>query len=272
MIQIDHIVKQLRQLAFCLDTFVMGSAVAEEYRSSYDDLSDLGRSAFTKAILVDYASVFMTHEFDEGLMGLISTKYLMKNEAFDKKLHEALMEVRHNLVAHASYESPGLGVTVATYTNNMPHTHQHEKVSVPIQFFLQNQTMGYIKNVDVIEEVVKHFKVCEQLTKEKASDLVSVLGELLLENAPTIHDLDFVEQLEVVSANVAARDETDDLSIEMKSLENLLIGRDNVQFLLTRMRMDRPFTGDYVGKGYRIISKPDSSKITVSFLANSTSQ
>jgi hypothetical protein len=272
MKQIDHIAKQLRQLAFCLDTFVMGSATAEEYLSSYSDLSDLGRSAFTKAILVDYASVFMTHKFDENLKEAIPTKYLKKNEAFDKKLHDALMEVRNNLVAHASYESPGLGVTVATYTNTMPHTHQHKKVSVPVQYFLQNQTMGYIKNVDLIEKMVEHFKVCEQLTKEKASELVSVLGDLLLENAPTIDALDFVETLEIVSANVAAKDDTDELSIEAKSLEHLLIGRENVQFLLTRMRMDRPFTGDYIGNGYRIISKPDSPEITVSFLANSTSQ
>jgi len=271
MSQIDHYVKQLRQLAFCLDTFVIGSRVAGEYLSSYDSLSDLARSAFTRSVLVDYASVFMKNTFDDDLKGFISTKFLTKSETFDKDFHDALMEVRHNLVAHKGYQSPGLGVKVATVKNSTPRTHQNEKVSAPIQYFLQNQSMGYIRSGDTIQKIVGHLKECEQLTMRKASELVDKLRDLLLADAPTLDKLDFVESLPVNGNSYAAKDEKDDLSIETKTLDDLKIGKDNVQFLLTRMRMDRSFQGDYISKkGYRITSNAESGEITISFLANNT--
>lgn len=246
--------------------------MAEEYQTSVSELSVAGKSAFTKAILVDYASVFVSHEFDEQLSGKISTKYLTRSTEFDNALHKGLIEVRNNLLAHASYESPGFVANVAKFSNNMTNTHQHKSVSVPIQYFLQHSSMGYISDTCLIEKIALHLEVCKRISYDKAAELVGALGELLLDEAPTIETLDFVEVLNDTNSHAIAKDVTDNLSIESKSLDHLLIGQDKVQFLMSRMRMDRPFTGDYLGNGYRIRFDPGNSEITVSFLAKSAKQ
>jgi len=264
--QTEHIVRQLVHLSFSLDTFLMSYELAKEYLNSFKTLSDIARTSFTKAILVDYAAAFISNEFDKGEKTIISTKYLTKSNSFNVDMHQALMELRHFLVAHASYENPNMVVNVAKFSNTQPETHRHEDLYIPIQFFLENTSMGFISNEDKIKEIIDHLETCKQLTFAKSGELVEHLKSCMIESAPVANALHAVRILEVNENQVSAVSETDYWGGNHKELE-LRFGRNNLQFFVTRLRIDRPFVGDYIGEGYRVREDATSGNITVSFLS-----
>ncbi len=264
--KVEPFVLQLRHLAFCFDKFLVGHETSKEYLKSVNELSAMAKSAFTKAILVDYSAVFMKNKFGTGHSITVSTEYLTKSPLFSKDIHAALIELRHQLVAHSDYKHPGISATVAEFINNQSDPNTHKSVFVPTQFFLQNISMLFIDSVEIIEQIVNHLNVCKNLTFDKARTLVEVLRNKMINYAPVLNSADFVDVLTITSRSEArAKNTTDPLNIEPKEVE-LKIGRTNVQFVVTRVRMDRPFQGEFEGNGFRIVSKfneTDSSKVNI---------
>lgn len=269
--EIKQLVKQFRHLAFCFDTFLVCHELTKEYINSVDKLSAMAKSAFTKAILVDYCTPFMKNEFVQGENITVSTKYLSKNQLFDKNIHEALLELRHQLVAHASYEHPALLTTAAEIINDRKDPNTHESVFIPAQFFLQNISMLFIDSAKILNQFDNHFNICKSLTMDKATELSELLSAKLLKYAPVANSAEFVEVLEQTGQNeTSAKNESDPLNIEPKEID-LKIGKTNIQFNITRVRMDRPYTGEFEGNGYRIVSelsKEDSSKVNINVTFN----
>ena len=68
-----HLIAQLTDLAFCLDAFVMAGKMSGEYLNSFDTLSDIAKSAFTKAIIIEYATPFITNEKCKRVRSFIAT-------------------------------------------------------------------------------------------------------------------------------------------------------------------------------------------------------
>ncbi len=269
--EIEQLVKQLRHLAFCFDTFLVSHELTKEYLNSVDKLSAMAKSAFTKAILVDYSTPFMKNEFVQGENTTVSTKYLSKSPLFDKNMHEALLELRHQLVAHASYEHPALLTTVAEIINDRKDPNTHECVFIPTQFFLQNISMLFIDSVNILNQFDNHLNICKSLTIDKARELTELLSAKLLKYAPVANSAEFVEVLEQTGKNETnVKKEYDPLNIEPKEID-LKIGKTNIQFIITRVRMDRPYIGEFEGNGYRIASElnnEDSSKINFNVTFN----
>lgn len=265
-----HLVRQLKHLAFCFDTFLIALEMAKEYQQTADKLSAMAKSAFTKAILVDYANPFMENEFEDGRKETVSTRYLLKNPHFDREMHESLLELRHNLIAHAHFESPGIAVTLAEFINNRREENTHAVVYVPGQYFLQNSSLLFVDAPDLLARLVHHIAVCGDLTVQKAHELFTMLGETMLAYAPVANSADCTTILSKASdSEYESKTETDPLGIRARVLE-LKIGKVGPLFTVTRLRHDDPFIGEYRGNGYVIRSKridddPSKISITVSF-------
>ena len=269
--EVEPFVIQLRHLAFCFDTFLVSHEIAKEYSGSVNQLSAMAKSAFSKAIIVDYSTPFMTNEFENGKSIQVSTKYLTKSPAFNKDIHESLLELRHKLVAHAGYENPGLSVTATEVVNDRKNSNTHDSVIIPAQFFLQNTSMLFLDSHEIIEKVTNHIEICKSLTMKKANELIDIMIEKIIKYAPVANSGDFVEILNQTGRNeVSAKGESESLNIKPKSID-LKIGKTNIQFVITRVRMDRPYKGDYVGNGYRItsvVNEDDPSKLNFNVAFN----
>ncbi len=250
--EIKHIVKQLRNLAFCFDTFLIAHETAKEYCMTSGDLSAMAKSAFTKAILVDYSTPFMPNELEKGKREHVSTKYLLKSEYFDNEIIDALLELRHNLIAHAHFEIPGLSVSLTSAVNTRRDDNTHEAIYIPCQYFLQNSSMLFISDAEILSRIEKHLNLCKTLTFSKARELCKILGERMLAYAPVANTADCTNVLQSQEGTgFQARGNTDPLNITAKNIK-LKIGDANIQFTISRFRHDAPFIGEYRGNGYII--------------------
>ncbi|MEM6256408.1 MAG: hypothetical protein AAF821_26165 [Cyanobacteria bacterium P01_D01_bin.156] len=254
------------KIVWALDLFTSAHAQAELLQKFHKEQGhEYALSAFWRAMVLEYAKVFTETRSGQSRVGF-SDKYLTRNEKFDQKTHDEIMELRHTCVAHSDekLEPQSMCILLTCMTSPKPLATKHDAIYLPIQFQCHSSSVWYTEDTEWIEKVVNHCDFCAKVTQDELSRHTKELQQYLLQNARWANQLDSCLLYEKPSrTNIESHTEPvmprNEASLKLKCRNKTFHWKS--VFYQNVPKLDEEYEGD----GFTIKSRSDAEKRVINY-------
>lgn len=168
--------------------FQTANEIAKEYLEKLTKCTIPSKIAYSQSIIVSYGKPWTKNENEV----LRSTNLKFLDHLKSTKIHQNLMTMRHEVVAHLDdgYEEQAVVLSGTVVPNDVPNPRRLSKLLAPIE--IQMDSTGVFFSIDdpvTIAQIWEHTTECAKLTKEQTSNAGRSLLKAVMAHAPVLGEL-----------------------------------------------------------------------------------
>lgn len=252
------------QLTAAYDALMLAHVDAQILDNHLGELDQHIGTSLSRSLLVSYAKPFLSNIEDDAFASM-SSKYLKTHDEFDIRVHNALLELRNNLVAHAnkSFEKADARI-LASPVNSDSGNPKVKRAFLPFMFYYKNASFMGFTDADTVAKIEKHIGLCLRLTMLEIQRKTQELRDFMVEYADVCDRDDRVtlHEHDQYVPDLSNRD------IFPDEIPKLKIGKNAVTFRNCLLQVPVALNIDYDSEHFSIKgaqSDDGKAEVTVSF-------